>query len=52
MKPKAFVEKKKDEKKQNVPVFTKKENATLEQCITILDWHHKNKTKQKATGSF
>jgi len=30
------------EKKQKTLVFTKKENATLKQCIEILDWHHKN----------
>jgi Helix-turn-helix domain (DUF4817) len=32
------------------PVFTKKENATLEQRIKILDWHHKNGQNQSATA--
>src|SRR5882724_6227624 len=36
------------DKEQGTPVFTKKENATLAQCIEILDWYHangKNQTK-------
>jgi len=32
------------------PVFTKKENATLEQRIEILDWYHKNGQNQSATA--
>jgi len=31
-------------------VFTKKENATLAQCIEILDWHHKNGQNQSETA--
>ncbi|KIJ90741.1 hypothetical protein K443DRAFT_116166 [Laccaria amethystina LaAM-08-1] len=32
------------------PVFTKKENTTLEQRIQILDWHHKHGKSQSATA--
>ncbi|KIK76349.1 hypothetical protein PAXRUDRAFT_170205, partial [Paxillus rubicundulus Ve08.2h10] len=32
------------------PAFTKKENATLEQRITILDWHHTNGENQSKTA--
>ena len=32
------------------PVFTKKENATLAQCIEVLDWHHQNGKNQSATA--
>jgi Fe-S cluster assembly scaffold protein SufB len=32
------------------PVFTKKENATLEQRIEILDWHHANGKNQSKTA--
>ena len=32
------------------PVFTKKENTTLEQRIKILDWYHKNGQNQSATA--
>ena len=31
-----------------IPVFTKKENATLAQRIEILDWHHKHGRKHTA----
>jgi hypothetical protein len=41
---------KNEEKKDTPPVFTKKENATLEQRIKILNWHHENKAKQKLTA--
>ena len=35
-------------KSSATPVFTKKENSTLEQRIEVLDWHHKNgQTKQR-----
>lgn len=34
-----------------MPAFTKKENATLKQCIEILNWHHANKAKQKVTAA-
>jgi hypothetical protein len=33
-----------------VPIFTKKENATLAQCIEILDWHHANDENQSKTA--
>jgi len=33
-----------------VPVFTKKENATLEQCIEVLDWYHANGKNQTQTA--
>lgn len=29
-----------------VPVFTKKENVALAQCIEILDWYHANSENQ------
>ncbi|OJA09223.1 hypothetical protein AZE42_12987 [Rhizopogon vesiculosus] len=32
------------------PVFTKKENATLAQCIEILDWYHANSGNQSKTA--
>jgi Tc5 transposase DNA-binding domain/Helix-turn-helix domain (DUF4817) len=32
------------------PVFTKKENSTLEQRIEVLDWYHKNSQNQSATA--
>ncbi|KAF8237455.1 hypothetical protein L208DRAFT_1247234, partial [Tricholoma matsutake] len=32
----------KEKKKDEAPVFTKKENATLVQYIEILDWYHAN----------
>ena len=32
------------------PVFTKKENSTLQQHIEILDWHHKNGKNQSETA--
>ncbi|KAJ7801422.1 hypothetical protein B0H14DRAFT_3489596 [Mycena olivaceomarginata] len=35
-------------KKDLEPVFTKKENATVAQCIEILDWHHAQ-TKRSQT---
>jgi hypothetical protein len=34
-----------------VPVFTKKEIATLTQRIEILDWHHKNGKNQRRTAA-
>ena len=35
------------EKQKATPVFTKKENATLEQRIEVLDWHHKSVDKSQ-----
>ncbi|KAJ7337555.1 hypothetical protein DFH08DRAFT_915873 [Mycena albidolilacea] len=44
--------KKKEEQKKKVPVFTKKENATLAQRIEILNWHHaQGKPSQKKTAA-
>ncbi|KAJ7356426.1 hypothetical protein DFH08DRAFT_911795 [Mycena albidolilacea] len=37
-------------KKAVAPVFTKKENATLEQRIEILDWFHSNRKNQSKTA--
>ena len=31
-------------------VFTKKENATLAQCIELLDWHKENGRNQSKTA--
>jgi hypothetical protein len=36
--------------KKSQPVFTKKENATLEQRIQILDWYHANGQNQTKTA--
>jgi hypothetical protein len=36
--------------KTNEPAFTKKENATLEQQIEILDWHYANGKNQTKTA--
>ncbi len=33
-----------------MPVFTKKENATLEQRIEVLDWYHANGENQSRTA--
>jgi len=41
--------KKKSDKPAPAPAFTKKENATLAQCIEILDWYHKNGQNQSKT---
>ena len=38
-------------KEDAVPVFTKKEIATLMQHIEILDWHHKNGMNQRRTAA-
>ncbi|PBK95104.1 hypothetical protein ARMGADRAFT_904611, partial [Armillaria gallica] len=32
------------------PVFTKKEVATLKQCIKVLDWYHQNGKNQSKTA--
>ena len=44
---KAFGDQQKGTRK---PAFTKKENATLEQRIEILDWHHANGENQSRTA--
>ncbi|KAF8642060.1 hypothetical protein AX14_009760, partial [Amanita brunnescens Koide BX004] len=44
------VEKPKKAKMQATPVFTKKENATLAQCIEVLDWYHTNGKNQSKTA--
>jgi hypothetical protein len=44
------VEKPKKAKMQATPVFTKKENATLTQCIEVLDWYHANGKNQSKTA--
>ena len=41
---------KKKAKTQAVPVFTKKENATLAQRIEVLDWYHANGKNQSKTA--
>jgi hypothetical protein len=33
-----------------VPIFVKKKNATLEHCIEILNWYHKNNKDQLVTA--
>ena len=38
------------ENKKPLPVFTRKENATLAQRIAILDWHHENGKNQSRTA--
>ena len=38
------------DKGHGTPVFTKKENATLAQCIEILDWYHANCKNQTKTA--
>ena len=43
-------EPKKKPVKPSIPTFTKKENASLEQRIEILDWYHKNGKSQTATA--
>jgi hypothetical protein len=49
-----YEKKAKEPKKKNiqpeVPVFTKKENAMLCQCIEILDWYHANGKNQTSTA--
>jgi len=37
-------------KEHSAPVFTRKENAMLAQCIEILDWYHKNGKNQLKTA--
>jgi hypothetical protein len=37
-------------KKSPVPIVTKKENATFEQHVEILDWHCANKKTQRETA--
>jgi hypothetical protein len=40
-------------KAKNLPVFTKKENATLAQRIEILNWHHNSgKKSQSKTAQY
>ncbi|VDB94719.1 unnamed protein product [Peniophora sp. CBMAI 1063] len=42
---------KKSESTPSTPsIFTRKENASLEQCIEILDWHHTNGKNQSKTA--
>ncbi|KAF8219759.1 hypothetical protein L208DRAFT_1153510, partial [Tricholoma matsutake] len=48
--PKEPSEKKMSNKECSAPVFTKKENVTLAQCIEILDWYHKNGKNQSKTA--
>ncbi|KAH0582369.1 hypothetical protein H2248_010314 [Termitomyces sp. 'cryptogamus'] len=45
-KPKDITANAKDGKQSQAPIFTKKEVATLDQCIKILDWYHANGKNQ------
>jgi len=36
-------------KNGSAPIFTEEENATLAQCIEILDWFHTNRENQSKT---
>ena len=40
----------KKQRKKSQPVFIKKERATLQQRIEILDWHHTNNSSQVETA--
>jgi hypothetical protein len=48
--PIAQPKQKESKSKKKVPVFTKKENATLAQRIEVLDWHHANGRNQSKTA--
>ncbi|KAG6867136.1 hypothetical protein C0993_006411 [Termitomyces sp. T159_Od127] len=49
-KPKDITAKAKDRKQSKAPIFTKKEVATLDQRIKILDWYHANGKAQSKTA--